>query len=276
MNMLKFVGVIFMIVASLPGWASSTVVNDSVKSDEFGRAMFVRVYLPEGFDAGRSEKYPVLYLLHGRHGNETDWTVNGHLQERADQLIKSGETPEMVIVMPDAGYSRTGGADGYFDAEGYPYSTYFFNELLPAMERRYNAGGSPEKRALAGLSMGGGGAVAYAQRHPDMFRSVYAMSAAVSLPDYRKENTDPYNSAIRRNDCIDFVNAADKQTLGSLRAINWTLDCGDDDFLFDVNIDFFRAMRTAGVRVELRVRDGSHTWTYWRDALPQALTSAFR
>lgn len=102
------------------------------------------------------------------------------------------------------------------------------------------------------------------------------MSAAVSLPDYRKGYTDPYNSGIRRNDCIDFVNAADKQTLGSLHAISWTLDCGDDDFLFDVNIDLFRAMRKAGVPVELRVRDGGHTWTYWRDALPLALTSAFR
>ena len=88
-----------------------------------------------------------------------DWVYRGHVQEVADRLAYSGEADEMVIVMPDAGGDIYAGVwNGYFDMPGWSYEKYFFDEFLPYIERKYNILGDKNHRAVAGLSMGGGGA----------------------------------------------------------------------------------------------------------------------
>jgi len=67
------------------------------------------------------------------------------------------------------------------------------------------------------------------------------------------------------------VKNADEARKQELRTVKWFVDCGDDDFLFDGNIDFYRAMRHAQIPCQLRVRDGGHTWEYWHSALYTAL-----
>jgi S-formylglutathione hydrolase FrmB len=70
---------------------------------------------------------------------------------------------------------------------------------------------------------------------------------------------------------VDYVKNGDEQRLQELRTIRWFVDCGDDDFLFDGNIDFYQAMLRAHIPCQLRVRDGGHTWEYWHSALYIAL-----
>ncbi len=220
----------------------------------------------------------MLYLLHGKGGGNIDWANDGHLQQVADRLIASGEMQPTVIVMPDAGERNTPGKFGYFDIPDWPFEQFFFEEFIPGIEARYNVGGSKQQRAIAGLSMGGGGATAYAQRHPDMFGSVYAMSALMDLPEGRKFNSknDFYNAGVRANSCIAFVNNATDADKENLKSIVWFIDCGDDDFLLDRNLEFYQAMRKQGVPAQLRVRDGGHDWEYWHTALYTALPFASR
>jgi len=77
--------------------------------------------------------------------------------------------------------------------------------------------------------------------------------------------------AAHRLSCVDYVKNADEARKQELRTVKWFVDCGDDDFLFDGNIDFYQAMRRAQIPCQLRVRDGGHTWEYWHSALYIAL-----
>jgi S-formylglutathione hydrolase FrmB len=122
--------------------------------------------------------------------------------------------------------------------------------------------------------MGGGGATSYAQRHPDMYCAAYAMSALMNLPGGDMKNTNDKNVKTRElsksvieNSCVKYVEEANDERKGELRSVNWFVDCGDDDFLLDRNIEFFQAMRRAGIPLQFRVRDGGHTSEYWHSAL---------
>ena len=259
------------------------VVTDSLQSNVLGVQVKYNVYLPDGF--GQTEKtYPVVYLLHGLSDDYTAWVRNGSMQLVADELIGTGEACEMVIVMPNAGGADTRNIwNGYFNMPGWRYEDFFFQEFMPAMEAKYRIVGDKGHRAIMGLSMGGGGSAVYCQRHPDLFSSCYAMSAWL---DNANDEVWPLDSpkdclyyvanAVHDHSALDFIDKADEDTLERLRSVAWFIDCGDDDFLFDLSIDFYRKMRDRGVKSEFRVRNGVHNWEYWHLALRQALPFAAR
>ena len=150
--------------------AQAGVIRDSIQSEVLGVKRYFMVYLPAGFQRNTDRHYPVLYLLHGLTDDERAWPEKGQMDRVADELMASGEARQMVIVMPCAGGPDTRNIwNGYFNMNGWAFENHFYQELLPTVEQRYRAGGSREQRAVAGLSMGGGGSVGYAMGHPDMF-----------------------------------------------------------------------------------------------------------
>lgn len=266
--------------AQMSGWGpQSRVVTDSIKSETLATVRQYNVYLPKTFDTDLSRQYPVLYLLHGIMDTNRGWTMRGHIQDVMDCLVASGEVEEMIVVTPDAGGEINKDWNGYFNMPGWNYEDFFFNEFVPAIEKRYRVKSDKSHRAIAGLSMGGGGATSYAQTHPEMFAACYAMSALMDNPDFgqpmpSKDSTskmDLLTLAVKGKSCIDKVRNSDEATKNQLRTVNWFVDCGDDDFLLSRNIEFVQAMKMAGIPVEFRVRDGGHTWEYWHSALYIAL-----
>lgn len=230
------------------------------------------VYLPKSYTTNPEKSYPVFYLLHGLYDNNNGWLQRGHLQDVANQIIDAGDAVEMIIIVPDAGT----GWNGYFNMVSWDYETYFFTEFIPFIEKTYRVIPDKKHRAIAGLSMGGGGTTVYAQKHPEMFSSAYAMSALMTLPgENRVPAQDPkmeeLNKSVLANNCVTFVANADDATKEKLRSVRWFVDCGDDDFLFDANLAFYQEMRKAKIPCQLRVRDGGHTWEYWHSALYLAL-----
>ena len=213
------------------------------------------------------------------NGTNKDWPGRGHLQDVMDQLRAAGEVCEMIVISPDAGGNIGEGVwNGYFDMEGWAYERFFFEEFLPAVEKEYRIKGDKASRAIAGLSMGGGGSTSYAQRHADMFCACYAMSALMHLdapqaqaPRDEKDKMWHLTKAVNKLSCVNYVANADDKTKEALRTVAWYVDCGDDDFLFECNMNLVLAMRKAGVPYQLRVRDGGHTWEYWHSALYDAL-----
>ena len=257
----------------------SRVEEKTIHSEILNADRNYSVYLPAGYASNTDKKYPVLYLLHGMNGTNKDWPGRGHLQDVMDQLRAAGEVCEMIVISPDAGGNIGEGVwNGYFDMEGWAYERFFFEEFLPAVEKEYRIKGDKASRAIAGLSMGGGGSTSYAQRHADMFCACYAMSALMHLdapqaqaPRDEKDKMWHLTKAVNKLSCVDFVNNADDKTKEALRTVAWYVDCGDDDFLFECNMNLVLAMRKAGVPYQLRVRDGGHTWEYWHSALYNAL-----
>ena len=280
--MKKFLLILLATIAAWPLQAGK-IVTDSLSSKVLGATIPYNVYLPDGFgEAGRS--YPVIYLLHGLSDDYTAWDKKGNLKPVVDELIRSGEALPMVIIMPNAGGKDVHNVwNGYFNMPGWAYEDFFFQELLPAVEQKYTCGGSKDRRAVMGLSMGGGGSVVYCQRHPDMFSSCYAMSPwldnrddEVGSGNKAKDKLWLVSQAVREHSAIDFVAGADEATLAQLRTVAWFVDCGDDDFLLHLSMEFHMKMRAAKVQSELRVRNGVHNWEYWHLALRLSLPFASR
>lgn len=137
----------------------------------------VRVLLPAGYHSSRRTRYPVLYLLHGSFDDYTAWTKEGNVEQLTDGL-------KLIVVMPDGG--QVGNYVNWFNdgAFGQPaWESYHIGQLLPWIDAHYRTAGRRAGRAIAGLSMGGGGTMKYAAAHPDLFVAALSYSGAVSIDD---------------------------------------------------------------------------------------------
>lgn len=236
------------------------------------------VYLPPDYETS-SRSYPVLYLLHGYTDDQTGWVQFGEVQHIADKAIIEGTATPMIIIMPDADT----GLPGYTNAlsGNWNYEDFFFEEFMPHVEDRFRIKKKKQFRAVAGLSMGGGGSFLYALHRPDLFSSAAPLSASLgpqrldemnefaylgyTSANHNKKDFEIYSN---RNNQLRIVDQLSKETLNSVR---WYIDCGDDDFLYEANSLMHIKLRKKGVDHEFRIRDGGHTWTYWRTALPTVL-----
>ncbi|NJC27476.1 alpha/beta hydrolase [Neolewinella antarctica] len=252
------------------------ITNLTMRSEILGMERNYAVYLPPGYAADERE-YPVLYLLHGYSDNHTGWVQFGEVKRITDAAIADGTTAPMIIIMPDGDTEKI----GYFNRPGgeWNYEDHFFTEFMPQVESKFRILKKKRFRAIAGLSMGGGGAFTYALRHPELFSAACPLSAwagGMTTDDvaqrYVREGETFTDAQIQehfeRNNFVELVKAGDKEKISSVR---WYIDCGDDDFLFAENSLVHMELRKKEVPHEYRVRDGAHNWTYWREALPQVL-----
>lgn len=238
------------------------------------------VYLPEGYETDTLRRYPVLYLLHGLGNTNTKgWVERGNVEAIANRVIAEGRACPMVIIMPDAGTD----GPGYFNREGWPYEDYFFQELIPYMESHYRILPDAMHRAISGLSMGGGGTLVYALRHPELFAAACPLSALVTFPTRSNNDSgwmDKYpqvrawaTSAMQpENAPLDLIRNATPEQLSAISRVRWYIDCGDDDYLYEGNLALYMLLREKQIPFQYRMRDGAHNWLYWQSALPDVMT----
>ena len=272
-----FLSLMIMLVAG-GARAQYGVVHDAltVESKILSAARQFAIYLPPDYESSQ-RSYPVLYLLHGAGDDQTGWVQFGEIRRIADEAIQNGSATPMIIVMPDADTGRR----GYFNSidGSWRYEDFFFEELMPYVETAYRIRRDKRYRAVAGLSMGGGGTFMYALRHPELFASACPLSAYVgpltleemkqrmSLQE-RKLSDKIVTTYFQNHNALELMQQHDPETLNTVR---WYIDCGDEDFLFEGNSLMHIAMTKIGVRHEYRVRNGAHNWTYWRESLPEVL-----
>jgi len=231
------------------------------------------IYLPPDYETSE-RSYPVLYLLHGGGDDQTGWVQFGEVLSITDNAIKDGSATAMIIVMPDANNGRR----GYFNDinREWLYEDFFFQEFMPFIEKTYRIKGEKRYRAIAGLSMGGGGAYIYALHHPELFKAACPLSAATSYYPFNAREkivkgtfTDDTIEAFYENhNVVEIINNMDEKQKNEIR---WFIDCGDDDRLNEGNVLVHIAMQKKEITHEFRIRDGGHNWTYWRDSLPEVL-----
>ena len=274
--MRKLLSFIFISSISSTLFAQTGKVSDnlSMQSKILKMDRKYAVYLPPDYETSQ-RSYPVLYLLHGYTDNQTGWVQFGEIMHIADAAIKSGKATSMIIVMPDADT----GIPGYVnDAKGeWRYEDFFFQEFMPYIEKTYRIRPDKHYRAVAGLSMGGGGSFYFALHHPELFSSACPLSAATDAAILDSLTNFSYTKGItgkakedyyKKYNVLDLIeNMPDDQ----INAVRWYIDCGEDDFLIEGNSLVHLAIHKKGLTHEYRMREGVHSWTYWRQSLPDVL-----
>ncbi len=253
-----------------------------VSSTVLSRDVSYTVYLPADYEHSQ-RTYPVVYLLHGYTDDNTGWLQFGEINRYADKAIAEGTIPPMIIIMPDADSSWY--INAYDGKE--KYEDFFIQEFIPAIEKTYRIKSQKKYRAVAGLSMGGYGSLMYALKYPEYFVATAPLSAAVfsddemiNMPDAQWDRTfgQLYGRGLKGKARLSkawYDNSAlsiiEKKSGAELNKVRYWIDCGDDDFLAKGNALLHIALRSKLVAHEYRVRDGAHSWTYWRTGITDAL-----
>jgi len=274
-------GIIFLNIAFAQN-AGKVIERVNIKSDILNKNVAYTVYLPPDYSVS-DRTYPVVYLLHGYTDDNTGWLQFGEINRYADKAIAEGIIPPMIIVMPNGDSSWY--INSYDGKE--KYEDFFIKEFIPAVEKEYRIKNNKQYRGIAGLSMGGYGTLFYAIKYPELFAAAAPLSAAVfdddaliEFPDKRYENTfaqlfgrglkkrERLTKAWYDNSILKMVEARSQDDLSKVR---YWIDCGDDDFLTKGNCLLHIALIEKKVPHEFRVRNGAHTWTYWRTGITDAL-----
>jgi enterochelin esterase-like enzyme len=299
-----------------PRAGRGTLVTDTVWSAALSQKKHAVVYLPPSYATSKTTRYPVAIYLHGLWGGERDWTRAGHLDATLDSLIAAG-MPEMIVVMPDgddgwwttwhrlpdvpacrAQTPRTGEPIDDYCVAWPHYDDYLAYDVVRFVDRRYRTIADRAHRGIAGLSMGGLGAVATALRFPRQFAAAASHSgvvqprewaplaiaqriarpdsAAASYASWRK-SLAPTMTLVFGPDSVGWVGRDPVTLLDRARASQAPLpavylDCGTSDIFAAENRLFRDALIARGVTPEYHEYPGDHTWSYWRAHAAQSLT----
>jgi S-formylglutathione hydrolase FrmB len=255
----------------------ASVQTVQFQSQLVGATLPYNVILPPGYRAATTTRYPVLYLLHGWQGHYTDWVTRTNVADYAAQY-------RMIVVMPE-------GNDGWYVDSGVvpgdKYETYILKELIPDVDKRFRTIQSRYGRAVAGLSMGGYGAIKYGLKYPASFVFAGSMSGAFGVTRYTENEIGgkdrepflktfgPVGSETRKaNDIFEIARGLSAARVASLPYFYF--DCGTEDAgqHFNPNRELSQIFIEKKIAHEYRELPGSHSWAYWDQQVREVLKIA--
>ncbi|HEY4357264.1 MAG TPA: alpha/beta hydrolase family protein [Acidobacteriaceae bacterium] len=242
---------------------TSTVELHTFVSNALQRTMPYEVVLPVGY-ASSQQRYPVLYLLHGWHGDETNYI-------KLTQLVNVASAYPIIVVMP------RGNDSWYVNSAATPtdhYADYIFSDVVSEVDKQFRTVASPQSRAIAGLSMGGYGALLLSLQHPGAYRFVGSLSGAFAGPTgiekvmpALKPSTDAAfgasDSDSRKKNDLDILIAADDPASQPYLF----LACGTRDPLLASDRHVVEELSERNFAYEYHEMPGAHTWTFWNSQL---------
>lgn len=290
---LAFIALVFLTSAgglSTAAFATQTAQtsakpqSDRVQTVQFqsklvGATLPYNVLLPVGYNepVAKSKRYPVLYLLHGLFGHYDNWIEKTKLPDYT-------ATSDFIIVMPE------GNDCWYTDSATVPankYESYIMQELIPDVDKRFRTIDAREARAIAGLSMGGYGALKFGVKYPRQFVFVASMSGAFGAATWTEADLKglatiwrtlepvygPEGSPTRAaNDLSKLYRELPAADIAALPFVY--LDCGTEDELLKINRSFADILVSRKIPHEYRELPGAHTWTYWDAQVQEVLRLA--
>jgi enterochelin esterase family protein len=255
-------------------WAGSAALKTP-------RRMFV--YTPPGYE-GNTNRYPVLYLLHGSGGDEEAWPVMGIANVIMDNLIAQGKAKPMIVVMPNAYWNEIASLDvagprtapppgvgSGAGAVGYDANEKdIVGDLVPFVEKHYRTLPGRENRALAGLSMGAGITANVALKRLDVFASVGLLSSGM----FRGTGSAPASGAELLEKISPGFLADPAATNKKLRLL--FISCGTEDPRIDSLTKVAEELRSRHIKVTFKSYPGEHEWKVWRHSLADMAPMLFQ
>jgi len=253
-------------------WASVETVQ--LQSKLVNATVPYNVVLPRDYRSASATRYPVLYLLHGLGGHYTDWVTRTNVADYAAQY-------RLIVVMPE------GNDSWYVDNASDKYESYILKELIPDVDKKYRTIQARYGRAVAGLSMGGYGAIKYGLKYPATFVFAGSMSGAFGVTRYTQNemggsNWEPFlkifgpvGSETRTTNDL-FLIARDLSTARVASLPYFYLDCGTEDAAqhFNANRELSQIFLEKKIAHEYRELPGNHSWAYWDQQVQEVLKIA--
>lgn len=271
-----FVSAVSAQVSAKPSFPS-TVSEQKLASRLMGRDMPYRVIVPQRYNESAQSRYPVVFLLHGLTGHYNNWT---ELTKLANYLAGY----DIIVVTPEGG-------DGWYtdsvSSVNEKWESYIVKELIPEVDNKFRTLAIREKRAIAGLSMGGFGSLKLGLKYPDKFVLAGSFSGALGAAQITEKQFPgaigktidgifgPADSETRKsNDIFSIVRDLSPEKMKAIPFIY--LDCGTEDFLFQNNREFVDLLIEKKVPHEYRQLPGVHDWKYWDKQVQEFLRIANR
>jgi len=262
--MSRFISILlaFFLASQVLAQDGVTVVDDSIGSRSVGTTMRFSVLLPPGYDHSH-EYYTTIYLLHGFGGDHTDWVTRTGIVNYAREY-------KFIIITLDG---HNGWYTNAFDNKR-NYEDYILRELIPSVEKKYRALNTRHGRIIAGLSMGGYGAVKLALKHPWQFVFAGSFSGAMYAPAGSRPDNNNISESLRaafgpersdhwtKNDPFAYIDSA--KVVSTLPYLY--IATGKDDAhgrIIDQNRKLVERFRERGMLYEYHETPGGHTWQYW-------------
>lgn len=270
---------LFLVPVSVCAQRDPPTSEIELKSALLGRSINYRILYPVKYSAAEKSdtRFPVLYLLHGLTGQSSNWLEKTRIAGYATHY-------DLFIVMVE------GGNGWYTDSATVPadkYESYILSELIPDVEKRFRVSTMREGRGVAGLSMGGYGAIKFGLKHPERFALAASMSGAFgaaswpekqlkalgSIGDSLAQTFGPDDSPTRKTNDV-FKLAREFSTKKTKPIPYFYIDCGTEDFLFGNNRDFVDLFVELGIPHQYRQLPGTHAWNYWDAQIQEILKLA--
>jgi enterochelin esterase-like enzyme len=258
----------------VPGPAAAFQDNKPVPHGEIRQAWYrsttleqprrVHVYVPPGYDASPTMRFPVFYLLHGGGDEDSGWSTIGRAGFILDNLIAEKKAVPMIVVMPNGSLPRPANLPA--PVPGTPpnpaaaaamqdrFVSELMKDVIPLIEKQYRVLPGRDNRAIAGLSMGGGQTLRTIVSQPDQFAYAAIWSAGVN----------PQTTADFEQRAASFLGGADAVNSG-YRVLN--INVGDKDFALAGSKNLSEVLTKRGIKHQLIVTGGGHTWINWRQYL---------
>ncbi|MCW5581113.1 MAG: esterase [Luteimonas sp.] len=228
----------------------------TVKSAALGQRADVTLWLPPGVEAQRD--LPVAILLHGVYGSHWAWALKGDAHGAAARLVVAGDIPPLALLMPSDGL--WGDGSGYVRHRTQDFERWIVEELPALARAAIPACSEASPLLVAGLSMGGFGALRLAGKHPRRFAAAAAHSTMTGVAQFDAllaESRAGWSEDPRDADVFTALASAEAP-LPPLR-----FDCGREDPFIDANRALHAALDGAGIAHQYAEHDGGHDWGYW-------------
>lgn len=248
-----------------PAYESNGLRFMTVRSEHLGGRGDICVFVPPHIDATQST--PVVILLHGVYGSAWSWAHSGGVHLRAMEMIREGLIPNMIIAMPSDGLWGDGSA--YLEHSGHDFSKWIAGDVVSVLQQKIPGVRKDSPLFIAGLSMGGFGALRIGARYGRLFRAISAHSSITSLEEMKlfvAEDLAAYAQADKENEDVCQTIERYRFHLPPVR-----FDCGIDDPLVGYNRALHLKLGEFGVDHIYEEFPGAHEWSYWQRHISDTL-----